>query len=87
MPPASAVLGGLVQLVDIGACGCFEVRYVNANGGIRWSHLGQCLHRLCREYVDLEEIDDGIWNVYFSALKIGRLLSDACVSRMLMAAA
>lgn len=25
------------------------------------------------EYVGLEEIDDGIWNVYFGILKLGRL--------------
>jgi len=26
------------------------------------------------EYVGLEEVDDGIWNVYFGPLKLGRLL-------------
>jgi hypothetical protein len=26
-----------------------------------------------RLYVGLEEIDDGIWNVYFGPLKLGRL--------------
>jgi hypothetical protein len=26
------------------------------------------------EYVGLEEIDDGIWNVYFGPLKLSRLL-------------
>ena len=25
------------------------------------------------EYVGLEEIDEGIWNVYFGPLKLGRL--------------
>ena len=25
------------------------------------------------EYVGLEEIDDGIWDVYFGTLKLGRL--------------
>ena len=25
------------------------------------------------EYVGLEEIDDGLWNVYFGPLKLGRL--------------
>jgi putative transposase len=25
------------------------------------------------EYVGLEEIDNGIWNVYFGPLKLGRL--------------
>jgi len=36
--------------------------------------LGERLDRLHREYVGLEEIDDGIWNVYFGPLKLGRLL-------------
>ena len=44
----------------------FEVRYVSANGGIRWT---VCIG----EYVGLEEIDDGIWTVYFGPLKLGRL--------------
>ena len=26
------------------------------------------------EHVGLEEIDDGVWNVYFGPLKLGRLL-------------
>lgn len=26
------------------------------------------------EYDQLEEIDDGVWNVYFGPLKLGRLL-------------
>lgn len=25
------------------------------------------------EYVGLEEIDDGLWDVYFGAMKLGRL--------------
>jgi hypothetical protein len=28
------------------------------------------------EYVGLEEIDNGIWNVYFGPLKLGRLLEE-----------
>jgi putative transposase len=53
----------------------FEVRYVSANGGIRWNHQGVNVSHTCiGEYVGLEEIDDGIWNVYFGPLKLGRLL-------------
>lgn len=52
----------------------FEVRYVSANGGIRWSSDGVNVSIVCAgEYVGLEEIDDGIWNVYFGPLKLGRL--------------
>ncbi len=52
----------------------FEVRYVSANGGIRWRSNWVNVSIVCAgEYVGLEEIDDGIWNVYFGPLKLGRL--------------
>jgi transposase InsO family protein len=51
----------------------FEVRYVSANGGIRWNKHFVCVSSVCiGEYVGLEEIDNGIWNVYFGPLKLGR---------------
>jgi transposase InsO family protein len=53
----------------------FEVRYVSANGGIRWNRRFVTVSHVCiGEYVGLEEIDDGVWNVYFGPLKLGRLL-------------
>jgi putative transposase len=53
----------------------FETRYVSANGGIRWNSQWVCVSTVCAgEYVGLEEIDNGIWNVYFGSLKLGRLL-------------
>lgn len=43
----------------------FEVRYVSANGDIRWNRGWVNVSIVCvGEYVGLEEIDDGIWNVY-----------------------
>ena len=52
----------------------FEVRYVSANGGIRWNSQWVNVSITCvGEYVGLEEIDDGVWNVYFGALRLGRL--------------
>ena len=52
----------------------FEVRYVSANGGIRWNRDWVNVSTVCiGEYVGLEEIDDGIWDVYFGPLKLGRL--------------
>ena len=52
----------------------FEVRYVSANGGIRWNHTWVNVSSTCiGEYVGLEEVDDGIWNVYFGPLLLGRL--------------
>ena len=53
----------------------FETRYVSANGGIRWNSEWVCVSTVCAgEYVGLEEIDNGVWNVYFGALKLGRFL-------------
>ena len=52
----------------------FEVRYVSRNGGIRWSNGWINVSTVCiGEYVGLEEIDDGLWTVYFGPLKLGRL--------------
>jgi transposase InsO family protein len=53
----------------------FEVRYVSANGGIRWkNHTWVNVSSVCvGEYVGLEEIDDGVWEVYFGPLRLGRL--------------
>ena len=51
----------------------FEVRYVSANGGIRWNRDWVNVSSVCiGEYVGFEEIDNGIWNVYFGPLKLGR---------------
>jgi putative transposase len=53
----------------------FEVRYVSANGGIRWNHHWVNVSHVCvGDYVGLEEIADGVWNVSFGPLKLGRLL-------------
>jgi putative transposase len=52
----------------------FEVRDVSANGGIRWNaRWGDVSIVGVGEYVGLEEIADGIWNVYFGPLRLGRL--------------
>ena len=53
----------------------FEVRYVSANGGIRWKHKWvNVTSALIGEYVGFEEVDDGLWDVYFGPLKLGRLI-------------
>jgi putative transposase len=53
----------------------YEVRLVSTNGGIRWNSDWVNVSITCAgEYVGLEEIDEGIWNVYFGKLKLGRLL-------------
>jgi putative transposase len=51
----------------------FEVRYVSRNGGVRWhNHWVNVSHVLAEEYVGLDEIDDGVWSVYFGPVLLGR---------------
>jgi transposase InsO family protein len=53
----------------------FELRYVSANGGFRWKSQWVSLSSVLEgENIGLEEIDDGVWNVYFGPMKLGRLL-------------
>lgn len=55
----------------------FETRYVSANGGIRWNCAWVNVSSCCiGEYVGLEEIDNGVWQIYFGPLKLGRLLEE-----------
>jgi hypothetical protein len=59
----------------------FEVRYVSANGGIRWNSRWVNVSIVCvGEYVGLEAIADGLWNVYSAPLRLGP--SVTCGSRM-----
>lgn len=52
----------------------FEVRYVSANGGIRWKNRWVNLTSvLVGEHVGLEEVEDGLWEVYFGTHRLGRL--------------
>ena len=54
--------------------GHFEVRLVSRNSGIRWKKHWVCVtHTLAGEYVGLEEVDDGRWDVYFGPVKLGRM--------------
>jgi len=51
----------------------FEVRYVNASGGMSWKSDWVQVSTVCSgEYIGLEEIDDDVWEVYYGPLKIGR---------------
>jgi putative transposase len=52
----------------------FEVRDVRANGGIRWNRQWvNVVITWASEYVGLEELDEGVWNVSFGPLKLDRL--------------
>ncbi len=51
----------------------FQVRYVSRNNGIRWNSTWiNVSSTLRKEYVGCEEVDDGIWNVWFGPLLLGR---------------
>ena len=51
----------------------YETRLVSATGAIRWHfHRVPVSHLLRGEYVGMEEIDDGVWDVYFGPLWLGR---------------
>lgn len=52
----------------------YEVRYVSANGGIRWKCNWVCVtHTLAGEFVGLDEVGDGLWDVYFGPVLLGRM--------------
>jgi putative transposase len=54
--------------------GHFETRRVSDNGCIRWRSDWVHVSTVCaQQYVGLEAVDNGIWNVYFASLKLGRL--------------
>lgn len=54
--------------------GHFEVRLVSRNSGIRWKKHWVCVtHTLAGEYVGLEEVDDGLWDVYFGPIRLGKM--------------
>jgi transposase InsO family protein len=53
--------------------GHFEVRRVSRNCGIRWRHQWvRAGLPLAEQYIGFEEIGDGIYNVYFGFVLIGR---------------
>jgi hypothetical protein len=51
----------------------YITRRVSYNGGIRWySNWVNVSHVLGGEYVGLEEVDNGLWDVHFGPLRLGR---------------
>lgn len=52
----------------------FEVRRVSRNGGIRWKNIRVNVGGVLEEeYVGLEAIDNGVWDVYFGPVRLGVL--------------
>jgi putative transposase len=53
--------------------GHFEVRRVSRNGGIRWKKGWVNISTsIIEQNVGLEEIDDGVWSLYFGSVLLGR---------------
>src|SRR6266516_1181823 len=66
-------------LLPITYPGHYEVRRVSRNGGIRWgSRWVNGSHVLAELDVGFEEIDDGLWEVYFGPVWLGRLHETTC---------
>lgn len=52
----------------------FETRLMSRNGGFRWASTRVPLsHLLEGQYIGLEEVDDGIWGVYYSTVRLGQM--------------
>ena len=55
----------------------FEVRRVSNNSGFRWKNERVLLSTtLAQEYIGLEEIEDGVYNVFFCEVLIGRFFEE-----------
>lgn len=55
----------------------FERRLVSKNSGIRWNSQWVALSQTCAGLqIGLEEVDDGLWDVYLGPVKLGRLLEE-----------
>jgi len=60
------------KLPEVEYPGYFDRRLVSANGGIRWGcKYVRVSATLKGEYIGLEPVDDGIWVVYYSHVKLG----------------
>ena len=54
--------------------GHYEIREVSKNCGIRWNHRQVCVSQvLAGEFVGLEEIANGEWDLYYGPVWLGRL--------------
>lgn len=61
------------RLVPLEYPGHCEIRRVSVNGGIRWhNHWVNVSHVLGEQYIAFEECDDGLWQVRFGPITLGR---------------
>ena len=65
------------RLLPLEYPGHFEVRRVSRNGGIRWKKGWVNISTsIIEENVGLEEVDDGVWSLYFGSILLGRFHED-----------
>jgi hypothetical protein len=61
----------------LSACRAPHTQAQLANAARTANHDSRLVSQACiGEYVGLEEIDNGVWNVFFGPLKLGRLLEE-----------
>jgi transposase InsO family protein len=69
--PSRRALPARVPPVDY--AGHMEVRLVSSNGCISWKHKALFVAEpLAGEHVAFEEVDDGVWTVYFATVALAR---------------
>ena len=57
--------------------GHFDAQRVSRNGGIRWKKGWVNISTsIIEENVGLEEVDDGVWSLYFGKVLLGRFHED-----------
>lgn len=50
----------------------FELRYVSANGGMRFNYRYVGVSKVLEgQYIGLEEVADGVWDVYYGPVRLG----------------
>ena len=55
----------------------YETSLVSKNSGIRWNCQWVAVSQTCAGlYVGLEQVDQGLWDVYLGPVKLGRLLEE-----------
>jgi putative transposase len=70
-PPSPRPYRGPVEPLEYP--GHFELRQVSRNGGIRWQKAGVNVgHVLAEETIGLEAVADGLWDVYYRTVRLGR---------------
>lgn len=70
--PSATTLAAPKKLLDYPPH--YEVRVVSTNSGIRWKNAWVSVsHLLAGQPIGLEELDEGLWDVWYGPVRLGRL--------------